>query len=290
MTDKILEDVSLDFDIKNHAELTPYVYFTQNALDMATSDSYDFNDVKNNSHETWTSDIINRIEGEIFTQKYFGKEKEKTQKYQKSIISQIKRCLLVDIPSESIEKQFCHSYDIVKSQNRDLSSLLNNLKKKIKNDFKQMAVPTKDFPHFTGEISENNSESNADGEANQDIKEQIEKIKEDNEKMNEILSKISTDDKKNQNKCDLSLDDLTQLYNILENNKKSFSFSPSFVLSCIQKLDSYLNLLISTESKSDQNSTEKIESNDQKQFNFFLNLNSNSDENQRLLRYYFTCK
>ncbi|KAK8892306.1 hypothetical protein M9Y10_029531 [Tritrichomonas musculus] len=292
MDDRILERIDFDFDIKNHKELTPYVFFAESALDSSTYNSYHSNDVEDTFHQPWISEILNKIKQNIYTERYFGDEKEKIEQYDKSVISLLKHAIDTSNPSSSIENEFCHSIDIIASQQTSLSALTTSLKKKLKRDFRQLAISTARFPHYisqTHNVLPEDADQDSEENIDQNKKDEDENLKKDEEKMKEIISKTNNTENKRQDETNFtfSLNELIEFYDIIKQYRKAFTFSPSFIISTIQKIDFFLASLISTQKN--QTQEDYNENNNQKIFNYFRNIKSKSftdEEKQNHLKYY----
>ena len=71
MADKIIEDLDIDFDVRDHYELSPYMFLTESSLFHYTESAYSNVNVTDSSHSPYFYSILHKLENDIFSEKYF---------------------------------------------------------------------------------------------------------------------------------------------------------------------------------------------------------------------------
>lgn len=274
MTENIIKDFDFDFDIKDHCELSPYMVLSDSSLYHYTDNSFSSVYVQDSSHSPYIYNVLHQLENDIFSEKYYGDDKEKIEDYHNSVLNVLQNSINIDNQDPSLESQFYHPYDIIQDQIYALENFLSQLKKKLKRDFRQMPISTARFPHFqqptTNYFFYNDDDDSNQNEANQ------------NQKDEENLTKIIENNKEDTDFL-VSYDSLIQFHEIISKHTKAFSLSPSFVLSTISKLNYVLTSLLSKETP------EKTDYNDFTFFTRFRNLPSDiySEEEKAIRIKYF---
>ena len=275
MSDQLLNSLSIGFDIKNHRELSPLIYFTETALYFESQNSYFPISNNNFRHLQSIPVIIHDIESAIYDSKLFDKNIE-----DKSFDSLSNTFSLYS--SVLINDEFCHPIDVIESQKYDLSLLFSFLKKKLTRDLRQLPISTQRFPHFVNhEITDLHALQDIDIDQQNTEREAIKQLQKDEEKMNSIITK---------NSSKFLFNELIEFYDTIKKYRKSFTFSPSFILSCIKNFNSFLSSFLDDSNKPSQKSEgENLIYNDQDIFKYFLNIDSEScsDEEKQEKKKYF---
>ena len=145
---QILESFGFDSDIKNHRELSPYMYFTDLPLYSALLKKMRRYDTKDYHHSSSLFDMIHLMENHIYSKKSYDKGNEIDDEYKKSIKKKVEKMLNLIHSKSEIENLFNVQGDIIYNTLYDSQYLNYKLQKIIKCDLKQMPISTALFPHY----------------------------------------------------------------------------------------------------------------------------------------------
>ena len=256
MSDQLIKKINVDIDIRNHYELSPYIYFTEPALYYASQLDDLIGDLDPN-HSQIMNELTQRILNYISQS---GLMIQNNQKLKNKVHDILRSSVCFSY--SRVENAFTEIINSMQSQKYDLTSLCHYLKLKLVKDLRKLPISTELFPKFSNERSGLTEE-------------EFEQRKKDEEKMNLIITK----------KSEFSLNDLSEFYETIKKYKKCFSFSPSFIITCIKKFDYFLYQLINPNEPSQNPENEIIEYSDQEFFKYFID-DSEFENNQEKMKYF----
>ena len=70
MNNQILERISFDSDIRNHRELSPFIFFTHSSIYSTEKSKLNRIKLKDYHHSTLNYDTINTIESKIYSKDF----------------------------------------------------------------------------------------------------------------------------------------------------------------------------------------------------------------------------
>lgn len=247
MNNQILERISFDSDIRNHRELSPFIFFTHSSIYSTEKSKLNRIKLKDYHHSTLNYDTINTIENKIYSKDFYKNDPKEIDGYKESILRKLR--YFFDIRSRSaIENLFTIQNDVIYDLLNDCQYFMSKYKKKIKRDLMQMPISTAQFPHYHQLTTNYFFYDDHSFEINNND------IINNEQKLSEIINNYFENDKDTKNM--IPFNDLLQFLNILSDNAKAFSFSPTFVLTMIENFDNFLNTLFHTHNPKDGQNNE----------------------------------
>lgn len=195
-------------------------------------------------HNTFINNTIDNVETNLYYKKYYGNDKDRFNKYKNNFFSTFASSLINQKDSQYDEYEFNNIDDLFSNFCYDNSINRNKFKSIIFCLAILIEHKLQNYPIKPNEFPRFISTENQD----------------DEELMTKLLDK--TDES-----AIFTFKELFQFNEILSKYTKSFSLSPKLINLALQKFDNFLNTL-----------HQKASNNDQFLFNYFITLDSESDE------------